>query len=284
MELIVPVVAGLILAAALLATVCWWIETRAPSNQGVSQPSRSPRSRKAVVDRPAQPVPLFRIRGLTKTYGHGDHAVTALDNTSFSIGPEVTAIVGGNGTGKTSLQNVLTGLDKPTSGTILYLKRQMDFDDASALNDFRLHIPAIINQSRNLFRDLTAEENVAFAIERYGERHRFAIDVARQQLAVVGIDLKTARRLPRQLSGGQQQRVAIARALLACGVGGARVIFADEPTGAIDSQSAIQVFELLLDQARSQRCPLVVITHDPSLASRADRTLVIEHGKVHELH
>lgn len=225
---------------------------------------------------------LYEIRQLTKTYHAGSHTVDALRGLDLSLGRESTAITGPNGSGKSTLLHILGALDKPTSGTVFYNGSEMLFGNPRAMNEFRDQFPAFVLQDLNLFHDQSAVENVAFSLERYGESHRTAMDLAYEQLAASGIDTRAARRLPRQLSGGQRQRAAIARALLACKFGGAEVILADEPTAAVDSTDAERVFQSLLDLATEERIPVIVVTHNPDLAKRADRVLICKHGTVTE--
>jgi putative ABC transport system ATP-binding protein len=158
----------------------------------------------------------------------------------------------------------------------------MDFRSRQGMNAFRFSVPAFVLQDLNLFQDQSAAENVAFSLTRYGESYRFALGAARDQLHRLGIDPRTARRLPRELSGGQRQRVAIARALLANEYGGAEVILADEPTAAVDSTDAERVFETFLNLARDQAVPVIVVTHNMKLARQADHVLICEHGSVRQ--
>jgi len=244
---------------------------------GGSGPAARPRAAGGPIA-PAQRVPLYRIENVTKTYGHGGTVVRALRGVDLEIGDGVTAVTGPNGSGKSTLLTLLGALDEPTGGTILYRGRRMPFGNRRAMNDFRSRIPAWIMQDTNLFADQSAVENVAFALTRFGERRRVALAAARDVLQTLGIDNRSASRLPSQLSGGQRQRVAIARALLAHQQGGAEVILADEPTASVDSADAERVFCTLLDLAHDQAVPVIVVTHNPALARLADRVLVCEHG------
>lgn len=225
---------------------------------------------------------LYQIRNVTKRYGKGVDAVDALRGVNLDIGDGVTAITGANGSGKSTLMGLAGALDSPTSGEIWYRGQRMSFENASAMNRFRAHIPAWIMQNLNLFDDQSAVENVAFSLTRYGSPYRPALDAAFQQLAAVGVDTKTAKRLPRCLSGGQRQRVAIARALLAHKLGGAEVILADEPTASVDSTDAINVFRMLVDLSHKHGVPTIVVTHEPRLAEMADRIVICENGTIRD--
>jgi len=253
-----------------------------PSGRRAGGPSPAPRLRAAGGSAPARRVPLYRIENVTKTYGHGGTVVRALRGVDLEIGDGVTAVTGPNGSGKSTLLTLLGALDVPTSGRIFYRGEPMPFADRRAMNRFRSRIPAWIMQDTNLFADQSAVENVAFALTRFGERHRTALAAAREVLQSLGIDGRSASRLPSQLSGGQRQRVAIARALLAHQCGGAEVILADEPTASVDSADAERVFCTLLDLAHEQDAPVIVVTHNPALARLADRLLVCEHGTFRE--
>ncbi|MFC7886039.1 ABC transporter ATP-binding protein [Streptomyces sp. NPDC057376] len=229
-----------------------------------------------------------RLESLTKTYGSGDSAVSALRDTSLSFSRgSFTAIMGPSGSGKSTLLQCAAGLDRPTSGRVF-----IDGQDTSGLNETRLTelrraSTGFIFQSFNLLPSLTAEQNVALPMRLAGRRPpRGAV---RQALAQVGLEKKASSR-PSQLSGGQQQRVAIARALVARPA----VLFADEPTGALDLSTGRE----LLDTLRALTGPgggapgipggpgtahpvtttIVMVTHDPNVAAYADRVLFLADG------
>jgi putative ABC transport system ATP-binding protein len=252
-------------------------------DRSADRPGPALRPRAAVrASRPAPPCPLYRMENVTKTWGYGGHLVRALRGVDLEIAGGVTAITGPNGSGKSTLLTLLGGLDAPTGGRIFYRGELLPFADRRAMNRFRGLIPAWIMQDTNLFADQSAAENVAFALTRFGERHGVALAAARELLQTLGIDGRSASRLPSQLSGGQRQRVAIARALLAHQAGGAEVILADEPTASVDSADAERVFCTLLDLAHDQGAPVIVVTHNPALARLADRVLICEHGTFRE--
>jgi len=251
-------------------------------SRGAVRPRVATRPAAAPPLQPAVSCPLYRIENATKTYGSGSNLVTALRGVDLEIDCGVTAITGPNGSGKSTLLTLLGALDAPTSGKIRYRGEALPVGDRRAMNRFRSLIPAWIMQDANLFADQSAVENVAFALTRFGHRHGTAFEAARDQLRALGIDDRTARRLPSQLSGGQRQRVAIARALLAHKLGGAEVILADEPTASVDSTDAEQVFRTLLDLAHDEAAPVIVVTHNPALARMADRVLICEHGTFRE--
>ncbi|MFJ8545474.1 ABC transporter ATP-binding protein [Streptomyces sp. NPDC093586] len=227
-----------------------------------------------------------RLESLTKTYGSGDSAVSALRETSLSFPRgSFTAIMGPSGSGKSTLLQCAAGLDRPTSGRVF-----IDGQDTSGLNETRLTelrraSTGFIFQSFNLLPSLTAEQNVALPMRLAGRKpQRGAV---RQALAQVGLEKKAGSR-PSQLSGGQQQRVAIARALVARPA----VLFADEPTGALDMATGRELLVTLralagrgADADGRVTTTIVMVTHDPNVAAYADRVLFLaDGGFVGELH
>ncbi|WP_328876383.1 ABC transporter ATP-binding protein [Streptomyces sp. NBC_00287] len=229
-----------------------------------------------------------RLESLTKTYGSGDSAVSALRETSLSFPRgSFTAIMGPSGSGKSTLLQCAAGLDRPTSGRVF-----IDGQDTSGLSETRLTelrraSTGFIFQSFNLLPSLTAEQNVALPMRLAGRRPpRGAV---RQALAQVGLDKKAGSR-PSQLSGGQQQRVAIARAL----VSRPAVLFADEPTGALDLSTGRELLVTLRALAGPGRgtpgttpgtedrvtTTIVMVTHDPNVAAYADRVLFLADGSL----
>jgi putative ABC transport system ATP-binding protein len=218
--------------------------------------------------------PAVALDGVTKTYGRGEGAVRALDDISpaFESGT-FTAIMGPSGSGKTSLLQVAAGLDRPDRGTV-----RIGAIDVTALGERRLaqlrrrHV-GFVFQSFNLLPSLTAAQNAILPLRLAGEHPRRS--VAREALARVGLGDRAGHR-PAQLSGGQQQRVAIARAL----VTEPDVIFADEPTGALDSRSAREVLALLREATDRDGRTVVMVTHDPVAAAIADRVVFLADGRM----
>lgn len=210
--------------------------------------------------------PIIELRGIRRTYQTGpDMSVDALRGIDLDIFPgDFIAIRGQSGSGKTTLMNLIGCLDRPTDGTYRFAGRDISDFDGDALAALRRESFGFVFQSYNLLSHATAIENVEvpaiYAGVRQDERHRRA----RELLTRLGLDDRLDHR-PSQLSGGQQQRVAIARALM----NGAHVILADEPTGALDSQSGDELMALLESLAREGHT-VVLITHDPRVAARAD--------------
>jgi putative ABC transport system ATP-binding protein len=213
-------------------------------------------------------------RDLTKEYRSGDHQLVVLRDVSFTI-PQgaFVAIVGPSGSGKTTLLGLLAGLDTASRGQVLF-----DGDDLTAMDEddrarLRGEKVGFVFQSFQLISTLTALENVQVPLELRGEDG--AADRARELLARVGL----ADRLdhfPTQLSGGEQQRVAIARAF----ANSPRVLFADEPTGNLDSDTGGRIVELLEALNRESGSTIVLVTHDATLASRAQRIIRLSDGRV----
>jgi len=204
----------------------------------------------------------------------GGRAVPILDNVSLEIpDKQMVAIVGPSGSGKSTLLGLMAGLDRPTSGSILLDKQELTTMSESALARFRRAKIGYIFQSFHLIPTLTALENVTVPLELSGERGGDAR--AAELLASVGL----ADRLdhyPVQLSGGEQQRVAVARAF-ACRP---PFLFADEPTGNLDSTTGVQVINLLLAMHRDFGTTLVLVTHDQDLAGRMQRVVALRDGRI----
>ena len=218
---------------------------------------------------------LIELKDVYKIYPMGDETVHALDGVSLSIDQgEFVAIVGSSGSGKSTAMNIIGCLDVPTSGTYLLDGRdvgQMDKDQLAAIRNKML---GFIFQQYNLLPKLTLQENVEVPLMYAGipkpERH----ERSRIALEMVGLGDKL-RNKPSQLSGGQQQRVSIARAL----AGNPSVILADEPTGALDSRTGREVLSFL-KQLNREGDTVVLITHDNSIAVRADRIIRLQDGRI----
>jgi putative ABC transport system ATP-binding protein len=217
---------------------------------------------------------MLEARQLTKEYQSGDHRIAVLRDVSFSIpSGAFVAIVGPSGSGKTTLLGLLAGLDVPTSGSVL-----MDGDDLGRLSeDRRAQLRGakvgFVFQSFQLIPTLTALENVQVPLELRGDDGAPAR--ARELLARVGLGDR-AHHFPNQLSGGEQQRVAIARAFS----NSPRLLFADEPTGNLDSETGAHIVELLETLNRESGTTIVLVTHDLNLARRAQRIIRLADGVV----
>jgi putative ABC transport system ATP-binding protein len=217
---------------------------------------------------------IVKAEGLTKQVATPDHVLTIVKHASFEVrGGEAVAIVGASGSGKSTLLGLLAGLDVPSSGRV-----SIAGEDLFALTEdgrarLRGQMVGFVFQSFQLLPALTALENVMLPLELNGGADPEAR--ARRVLDRVGL----AERLghyPRQLSGGEQQRVAVARAF----VTEPRLLFADEPTGNLDSETGEQVIELLFEMNRERGTTLVLVTHDAELAKRCDRRMHISAGEI----
>lgn len=217
---------------------------------------------------------VARTIDLTKVYGSKDNEVMALDhvNVEFKRG-EMTAIMGPSGSGKSTLMHCMAGLDTPSSGKVIVEGLEVSSMNQKQLTDLRREQIGFIFQSFNLVPTLSAEENILLPLQiakRPIDREWF-----NQVVKVVGLEKRLTHR-PSQLSGGQQQRVACARAIMAR----PSVIFADEPTGNLDSRSSREVLGFLRDSVRDYGQSIVMVTHDPRAASFADRVLVLADGNI----
>ncbi|MGH8939087.1 MAG: ABC transporter ATP-binding protein [Actinomycetes bacterium] len=215
-----------------------------------------------------------RAVGVTKQYGEGEAVVRALDDVSVSLqAGHFTAIMGPSGSGKSTLLHVLAGLDRPTSGQIY-----LGDTEITSLNDRRLTLLrrdqiGFIFQAFNLLPTLTAAENIELPIRIAGRKpDRLWVNSI---VATVGLADRLDHR-PSELSGGQQQRVAAARALASK----PQVVFADEPTGALDSRSGAELLGFLQGAVRELGQTVVMVTHDPIAASYADRVLFLADGRI----
>jgi putative ABC transport system ATP-binding protein len=221
---------------------------------------------------------VVAARDLTRTYGSGDTAVDALRGVSLDVAPgELTAIMGPSGSGKSTLMHILAGLDKPTEGSVTIGGTEITALDDTALTKLRRAHVGFIFQFFNLLPMLTAEENIVLPLTIAGEK----VDDAwiEELIGKVGLTDRRKHR-PAELSGGQQQRVAIARAL----VSQPTVMFADEPTGNLDSQTSHEILALLEEMDAGYGQTTVMVTHDTNAAAIAKRVLYLADGKiVHEL-
>ena len=211
---------------------------------------------------------------LSRRYGEGEAAVDAVDGVSLDFpSGQLTSIVGPSGSGKSTLMHVLAGLDRPSAGQAWVDGTEITSLDDSALTELRRDKLGFIFQFFNLIPVLDAEENITLPMRIAGRSADS--EWLEQLLDTVGIADRRSHR-PAELSGGQQQRVAIARALISKPA----VVFADEPTGNLDSSSSTQVLELLRRSVDELGMTVVVVTHDPRVASYADRVVLLVDGKV----
>ena len=219
---------------------------------------------------------LMELRHVTKRYEMGTETVTALEDVSLKIrSGEILCLLGASGSGKSTFLNLAGGLEKPTKGEIRVGNILLHRLDEQALALFRQKNVGFIFQSYQLLPMLTAVENVALPLVFRGQGTRKREQLARRALEEVGLSGLENRR-PSQMSGGQQQRVGIARAL----AGSPRLLFADEPTGNLDSRTTREIMGLMEKTVRRGGQTLIIVTHDPFVAGFADRTVVIGDGRI----
>ncbi len=217
---------------------------------------------------------IVKASSLCKTYGKGVNEIKAIDNVSFSVEKgEFLAIIGASGSGKSTLLHLLGGVDKPTSGKVYIDGTDIYSLSSDDLAVFRRRNVGIIYQFYNLIPILNVEENITLPCELDGkepDRNRVS-----EIMQLLGLS-ERRQHLPNELSGGQQQRVSIGRALM----NSPAIILADEPTGNLDSKAGEEVISLLLDLNRRFEQTTVIITHDMSIARKADRIITIEDGRI----
>jgi len=220
--------------------------------------------------------PLIVLEGVRRIYGEGDSEVRALDGVNLVIERgEFVMVMGSSGSGKSTCMNMLGCLDKPTSGSYRFLGVDVGSLDRDALALLRRHYLGFVFQSFNLLPRTSALENVELPLVYRGTAKRQRRLAAARALERVGLASRSGH-TPAQLSGGQQQRVAIARALVSEPV----VLFADEPTGNLDTETTHDVMRLLAELNREQGITIVMVTHEPELTEYASRVLVFRDGKI----
>jgi putative ABC transport system ATP-binding protein len=220
------------------------------------------------------PTAVVAARDITRRYGEGDTAVDALRGVTLDVTQgKLTAVMGPSGSGKSTLMHIMAALDRPTSGEIWIAGTKLGTLNDTEITKLRRKHIGFIFQFFNLLPMLTAEENVLLPLTIAGEKPK---EAWREELIKkVGLEDRRTHR-PAELSGGQQQRVAIARAL----VSRPTVVFADEPTGNLDSTTSAEILELMRDSVDSYGQTTVMVTHDPRAAAIADRILFLADGQI----
>ena len=217
---------------------------------------------------------ILKIENLTKIYGKGDNQVCALDNVSFTVEKgEFAAIIGPSGSGKSTLLHILGGVDRPSSGNVWLDGRDVYSQNDEQLAIFRRRQVGLIYQFYNLIPVFNVVENITLPVLMDGKK----VDDDRlgELLSILKLE-ERKKHLPNQLSGGQQQRVSIGRALM----NSPSVVFADEPTGNLDSKNSQEIVELLKYSNQKYNQTLIIITHDENIALQADRIIALEDGKI----
>ena len=223
-----------------------------------------------------RPESLIELRGLTKTYGKGDAAFKALNGINLDIGiGEFVAVMGPSGSGKSTLMNLLGCLDTPTTGTYRFQGISIEGLSQDQRSLLRRHALGFIFQGFNLLARTSALENVELPLLYRGYSRKLRHEMAREALAKVGIADKE-RNTPAELSGGQQQRVAIARAI----VSHPGTLFADEPTGNLDSKTTLEIMELLCRLNSERGISIIMVTHEDEVAAYAKRIVRVKDGLI----
>ena len=219
---------------------------------------------------------VIRVKNLYKVYRVGEQKVRALNGVDFSVKRgEFCAIVGTSGSGKSTLLNMLAGLEKPTKGEIVIAGEHMEKKSENELVGFRRRHIGFIFQAYNLLPSMNSIENIALPLVFQGMEKKKRIELAKAAIKLVGLE-KYEKNRPTQLSGGQQQRIGIARALVV----DPEIVFADEPTGNLDSRTSEDVMNLMRRLVNEKKQTLIMVTHDNNLASYADRIFHIKDGKI----
>ena len=222
---------------------------------------------------------MIELKGVTKVYGKKKNIFTALEGVSFTIPDgEITAIVGKSGSGKSTLMHVMSGLDHATGGEVLIDGENISKFKQKKVDSFRAQEMSFVFQSFFVQGNETCYDNVSLRLETAGvarSRRRHMIENA---LTAVGLEDKI-RSKAKDLSGGQKQRLAIARAI----VSRPKILFADEPTGNLDSTTGEMVERLLFTYAHHEKANLIVVTHDADLAAKCDRRIYVKDGKISKI-
>ncbi len=222
--------------------------------------------------------PLLTAKNLYKTYKEGKMVTEVLKNVSFDLHPQsLLAIIGSSGSGKSTLLHLLGGLDKPTSGEIIFKSQQLNQLSEQAKAKLRNQDIGFVYQFHHLLPDFTALENIAMPLLISGVSPNEAKKRAKDMLASVNLTNRADHR-PSELSGGERQRVAIGRAL----INNPSLVMADEPTGNLDKTTADAIFDLLIKLNKEQGTAFLVVTHDLELAKKLDKQLVMSDGQLSE--
>ncbi|MDF2545268.1 MAG: transporter ATP-binding protein [Anaerosolibacter sp.] len=222
---------------------------------------------------------MVNIQNVRKVYKIGEERVVALNDISLKIHPEeICCFLGTSGSGKSTLLNIMAGLEKPTKGTITIQGKKIEKMSEKEVTKFRQKNIGFVFQSYNLLPSLTALENVSLPLTFRGVPKNMRDRIAMEMLESVGLKKHIAHK-PSQMSGGQQQRVGIARAF----VSKPPIVFADEPTGNLDSKTTEEVMSLMLNMAREYKQTLILVTHDKSIAEFADRIVYILDGNIEKV-
>lgn len=223
--------------------------------------------------------PIIEVKNATKVYKVGSEKILALDNVSFTINKgDFCCLLGSSGSGKSTLLNIMAGIEKITSGEILIKGKNITKMGEHQLAKFRQKYLGFVFQSYNLINSLNAIENVELPLIFKEEPHKIRIKKAKIMLEKVGLKERMKHK-PTQMSGGQQQRVGIARAFVAK----PEVVFADEPTGNLDSKTSNEIMQIIKQMATDYNQTIVMVTHDVTMAKYANKIIHIHDGHIEKI-
>ena len=224
-------------------------------------------------------IEIIKIEGLRKVYPMGKEKIVALDHINLEIKEEeICCLFGTSGSGKSTLLNMLAGLEKPTKGTISIKNIKVEKLNEIQLAKFRQRYIGFVFQSYNLISSLTALENVSLPLMFQGIRKSEREKRAKEMLVSVGLGDRMKHK-PSEMSGGQQQRVSIARAF----INRPRILFADEPTGNLDTATTLEVMDIIIAIAKEYKQTLIIVSHDPEIAIYADKVVTMKDGNIEKI-
>lgn len=222
---------------------------------------------------------IIKIKNLRKVYKMGSEKVVALNEINLSIKKgEICCILGTSGSGKSTLLNMIAGLEKPTKGELIIKDKHIEKMNEQQVTKFRQKHVGFVFQSYNLLPNLTALENCTLPLIFGGISPKERNKEAKEILKAVGLGERLNHK-PAQMSGGQQQRVSIARAF----VGSPEIVFADEPTGNLDTKTTIEIMELITNMAKRNNQTLIMVTHDNETAVYADKVIYVRDGNIEKI-
>ena len=222
---------------------------------------------------------LIMLKNVRKIYRMGDEKIIALNDISISIKEEeFLCLLGTSGSGKSTLLNMMAGLEKPTKGQIIINNQHVEKMNEKKLAKFRQMNIGFVFQSYNLIPTLSAMENVSLGLTFRGVPRKIRDKLAKDMLEAVGLGDRLKHK-PSEMSGGQQQRVSIARAF----VGKPKIVFADEPTGNLDTKTTLEVMDLITTMAKENNQTLIIVTHDAEIAPYAHRIVYLRDGNIENI-
>lgn len=224
-------------------------------------------------------IEIIKIEGLRKVYPMGKERIVALDHINLEIKEEeICCLFGTSGSGKSTLLNMLAGLEKPTKGSISIKNIKVEKLNEIQLAKFRQRYIGFVFQSYNLISSLTALENVSLPLMFQGIKKGQREKRAKEMLVSVGLGDRMNHK-PSEMSGGQQQRVSIARAF----INRPRILFADEPTGNLDTATTLEVMDIIIAIAKEYKQTLIIVSHDPEIAIYADKVVTMKDGNIEKI-